>query len=84
MASEELEQLKQAFDNIAQVIQSTIDDAYEFAEECLTIVEKVAVDHNMTLDEFLDRLKIENSIESQIQEIDERKFMLDDNTAKWN
>ena len=73
---------------IQELIQELMQKLYEAIEpginQIIDILEQNAKANDMTLDEFLEALQKQVSIDSQIQAMDEQKFLLDDDTAKWN
>lgn len=83
-------------DHTAQAIHDFFDSLTEWMVEftnahivpimdaLMGAVDNVAEAHGMTRDEFIAALQRDASVIAQIRAIDERRFVLEDDSARWN
>ena len=85
MSYEELlDQIIQITDTFIEWVESAYDAIAPIIEEIHRILEDAAIANHMSIDEFLDEINKQSSIDAQIQAIDDHKFVIDDDTSRWN
>jgi len=73
------------FDGLTEWIVEFVDTyLVPIMDSVMEAVDNVAEAHGMTRDEFIAALQRETDVIEQVHTMDERKFTLEDDSARWN